>query len=87
MYMLRSDCMTNTNATNLRKNLFDYLNSAIEFNDIINVNTKKGNAIILSEQEYNGLLETLYLCSIPGMKERLEVGLQASAEDTVDFKW
>ncbi len=73
--------MTNTNATNLRKNLFDYLNSAIEFN------TKKGNAIILSEQEYNGLLETLYLCSIPGMKERLEVGLQASAEDTVDFKW
>ena len=32
--------MTNTNATNLRKNLFDYLNSVIEFNDIINVNTK-----------------------------------------------
>jgi len=79
--------MTNTNATNLRKNLFDYLNSAIEFNDIINVNTKKGNAIILSEQEYNGLLETLYLCSIPGMKEQLESGLQASSEDYVDFKW
>jgi len=26
----------------------------------------------LSEQEYNGLLETLYLSSIPGMKEQLE---------------
>lgn len=33
--------MTNTNATNFRKNLFEYLNLAIDFNDIINVNTKK----------------------------------------------
>lgn len=79
--------MTNTNATNLRKNLFDYLNSAIEFNDIINVNTKKGNAVILSEQEYNGLLETLYLTSVPGMKERLLEGADAKTKDCVDFKW
>ena len=64
--------MTNINATNLRKNLYEYLNSAVEFNDIINVNTKKGNAIIISEEEYNGLMETLYLCSIPSMKDRLE---------------
>lgn len=79
--------MTNTNASNLRKNLFEYLNSAIEFNDVINVNTKKGNAVILSEQEYNGLMETLYLCSIPGMKERLEGGLNAKEDDCVDFIW
>ena len=64
--------MTNTNATNLRKNLFSYLDSTIEYNDIINVNTKKGNVIIISESEYNGLLETLYLLSDPIMKEKLE---------------
>ena len=29
--------MTNTNATNLRKNLFSYLESAIDYNDVINV--------------------------------------------------
>ncbi len=79
--------MTNTNATNLRKNLFEYINSAIEFNDIINVNTKKGNAIILSEAEYNGLIETLYLCSIAGMKERLTEGLQADVSDCEEFQW
>ena len=79
--------MTNINATNLRKNLYEYLNSAVEFNDIINVNTKKGNAIIISEEEYNGLMETLYLCSIPSMKDSLEKGLQAKPEDCVDFKW
>lgn len=79
--------MTNTNSTNLRRNLFEYLNSAIEFNDIINVNTKKGNAVIISEQDYNGMIETIYLCSIPGMKERLIEGLNAKPEDREDFKW
>lgn len=79
--------MTNTNATNLRKNLFDYLNLAIDFNDVINVNTKKGNVIIMSEQDYNGLLETLYLTSIPGMKEILLEGMNAKAEDCEKFEW
>ena len=79
--------MTNTNSTNLRRNLFEYLNSAIEFNDVINVNTKRGNAVIISEQDYNGMLETIYLCSIPGIKERLIEGLNAKPEDREDFKW
>ena len=51
--------MTNTNATNFRKNLFEYLNLAIDFNDIINVNTKKGNVVIISEDEYNSLTEQI----------------------------
>ena len=36
--------MTNTNATNFRKNIFEYLNQAVEYNDVINVTTKNGNA-------------------------------------------
>lgn len=79
--------MTTVNATNLRNNLFSYLDSAIEYNDVINVNTKKGNAIIISEEEYNGLLETLYLVSNPDMKERLEIGLNATTEECEDFEW
>lgn len=55
--------MTNTNATHFRQNLFDYLNQAVLYNDVINVNTKNGNAILLSEEDYNGLLETVYLLS------------------------
>ena len=66
--------MTNTNATNLRKNL-------------LNVNTKSGNAIIMSEEEYNGMVETLRLLSIPGMKERLEEGVNTPLEDCEDFEW
>lgn len=79
--------MTNVNITNLRKNLFDYINQAIEYNDVINVNTREGNAVIISEEEYNSMMETLYLTSIPGVKERLEEGLNAKPEDCEEFGW
>lgn len=79
--------MTNINATNLRKNLFNYLDTAIVYNDVINVNTKKGNAVIISEAEYNGLLETLYLLSVPGMKDKLIKGLNTPIEECEALEW
>ena len=59
----------------------------IDYNDVINVNTKKGNAIIISETEYNGLLETLYLLSYPNMKEKIETAKNATDEDYEVFEW
>ena len=78
--------MTNTNATNLRKNLFEYLSQAVNFNDVINVSTKNGNAIILSAEDYNGLMETVYLMSDPNvmkdiMKSKEEPLEQGSVYD------
>ena len=52
--------MLNTNATNFRKNLFKYLDLAIDFNDVINVSTKKGNVVILSEEDYKGLIDSAF---------------------------
>ena len=43
--------MTNTNATNFRKNAFAYFDQAVMFGDVINVNTKHGNAIVISEED------------------------------------
>lgn len=60
--------MTNTNVTNLRKNLFEYLSQAVNFNDVINVSTKDGNAVILSADDYNGIMETVYLMSDPRVR-------------------
>ncbi len=61
--------MINTNITNFRKNIFGMLEQTVKYNEPINVNTKDGNAVIISEEDYNGFMETLYLSSIPGMKE------------------
>lgn len=63
--------MTNTNITNFRQNVFEYINQAVEFNDVINVNTKNGNAVIISESDYNSLIETLYLSSDARVKAEI----------------
>lgn len=79
--------MVNINITNFRKNIFSFIEQAIKYNDVVNISTKNGNAVILSEEDYNGLMETIYLNSIPGMKERIQEGMSAKVEDCEDFKW
>lgn len=66
--------MLNTNITNFRKNIFGILEKTIKFNEPVNISTKEGNAVIISEEDYNGLMETLYLSSVP-MKEKIIEGL------------
>lgn len=73
--------MYNTNATAFRKNLFGMLEQTIKFNEPININTRLGNAVVLSEEDYNGLMETLHLSSIPKLKEAIVEGLQTSLDE------
>ena len=75
--------MTTTTVTNFRKNVFTMVENAIRYNEPVNIITKDGNAIVISEEEYQGLLETLSLTSIYGMKEKLINGLNTPLEDTV----
>jgi PHD/YefM family antitoxin component YafN of YafNO toxin-antitoxin module len=75
--------MLNTNITNFRKNIFGLLEQTIKFNEPINISTKDGNAVIISEEDYNGLMETLYLSSIPGMKELIIEGIKTSVSECV----
>lgn len=63
--------MTNINITNFRKNIYELLEQAIKYNEPINISTKNGNAVVLSEEDYNSLMETLYISSIPNLKEEL----------------
>jgi PHD/YefM family antitoxin component YafN of YafNO toxin-antitoxin module len=76
--------MINISATRLRKNLSNYLDLVADQNEIIRVKTKNGNAVIISEHEYNGLMETLHIYSIPGMKERIIEGLNIKLEDCME---
>lgn len=70
--------MTNTNITNFRKNIYELLEQTIKYNEPINISTKNGNAIVLSEEDYNSLIETLYIESIPGLKEDI---IKAGSEE------
>ena len=79
--------MINTNATNFRKQLFELIEQTIKYNEPVNINTKNGKAVLISESEYNSLMETLYLTSIPGMKEKLENGVNTPLKECEEFEW
>lgn len=66
--------MTTTNISLLRKNLFTIFDNVIQFNEPVVVNTKRGNAVIISLEEYNAMIETIYLSSQPGLLEKIKEG-------------
>ena len=55
--------MTHTNITSFRKDIYNLLEQTIKYNEPINITTKNGNAIVLSEEDYNNIMETLYISS------------------------
>lgn len=75
--------MNTTTITNFRKNIYGMIERTVRYNEPINILTREGNAVMISEEDYNNLLETLYLNSVPGMHEKLIDGLNTSLEDTV----
>ena len=75
--------MTNTNITNFRKDIYEMLEQTIKYNEPINISTKNGNAVVLSEEDYNNLMETLYISSIPKLKEEIIKRANASDEEFV----
>ncbi len=77
------EMMTTTTVTNFRKNLYAMVENTVQFNEPVNITTKSGNAVMISEEEYRGLLETLHLTSVPGMREKLTEGLRTPLEDTL----
>ena len=75
--------MTNTNITNFRKDIYELVEQTIKFNEPINISTKNGNAVLLSEEDYNNLMETLYISSIPELKKDIIEALNEPIEEYV----
>lgn len=62
--------MSTINITNARQNLFQLVaDENVGFNPITIVNNKGKNAVLISEDEWKSIEETLYLSSIPGLVE------------------
>ena len=75
--------MTTTNITNFRKNAFDDVEQTIKYIQPVNITTKDGNAVLLSEEDYSGIMETLYLVLVPGMREKLMDAMKEPLEECV----
>lgn len=73
--------MSNTNITNARKNLYKLVNQVNETHEPVHIYGKKGNAVIVSEEDWKNIQETLYLTAIPGMRESIIKGMEEDPEE------
>ncbi len=67
-------------ATEARKSLYRLLDEVSESHEPIQITGKRGNAILISEDDWRAVQETLYLHSIPGMKESIVEGMDTPVE-------
>ena len=80
--------MIAANYTNFRANLKSYMDKAKNDYETIVVTSKDGNVVMLSEQEYNNILENLFIMSNPEMVRRLNESIKQLIDGkTVTFSF
>ena len=74
--------MKTISVTKAREKLYRLLDEAAESHDPVLVTGKRSNAVLVSEEDWRALQETLYLVTIPGMRESIREGLATPLEET-----
>ena len=67
--------MRTISATLARSDLYKVIDSTLEAHEPIQITSKRGNAILVSEADWRSIQETLHLVSIPGMRESILAGM------------
>ena len=71
-----AEIMTNLTATVARARLYSLIDQAAESSEPIRISGPRNSAILVSEKDWKAIQETLYLLSIPGMRESIRTGLK-----------
>ena len=70
--------MTILSASEARARLYGLLDEAAEAHEPIQISGKRNNAVLVSESDWRAIQETLYLLSVPGMRESIRKGMETS---------
>lgn len=73
--------MAATNATNARQNLFRLIEQVNFDHEPLLITGKKGSAVLVSEDDWRAIEETIYLNSIPGLAESIREGMDTAADE------
>ncbi|MCK5520567.1 MAG: type II toxin-antitoxin system Phd/YefM family antitoxin [Candidatus Marinimicrobia bacterium] len=80
--------MTILNATEARSKLYNLIDLTASSHQPIIITGKRSNAVLVSEEDWNAISETLYLTSIPGMRESIKEGLAEDLSNCAkDLDW
>ena len=80
--------MTTVNVTEARANLYKLIDDASVSHEPVVITGKRGNAVLVAEGDWNAINETLYLLSVPGMRESIIEGMRENLEETsTELEW
>jgi len=72
--------MTILNATEARTNLYRIMEQVAQSHQPVTITGKRANSVLISEEDWLAIQETLYLLSISGMRESIKEGLNTDIE-------
>ena len=80
--------MTILNVTEARSKLYNLIDETTETHQPIIITGKRGNAVLVSEEDWNSIAETLHLLSVPGMRESIKEGMKEElSESSSELDW
>ena len=80
--------MAAVTASEARANLYRLMDEVAESHDPLLITGKRGNAVLLSESDWNAIQETVHLLSIPGMRESIREGMDTPVDECdKDLDW
>ena len=82
--------MISTTISDFRKSISNFIKQTIQNNEQIHITTKNGNVVVISEEKYNNLMETLYLTSSEEMKKKIIDGKNTPLKNCIaedEVKW
>ena len=80
--------MPTVTATEARAKLYRLIDQAASSHEPIIITGKRANAVLISEDDWRAIQETLYLLSISGMRESIREGLETPVEECAeDLDW
>lgn len=73
--------MTTITASEARANLYRLIDEAASSHEPILITGKRSNAVLLSQEDWAAIQETLFLLSVPGMRDSIVEGLKAPIDE------
>ena len=80
--------MATLSASEARANLYRLMDLAAESHEPIVISGKRTNSVLIAEEDWAAIQETLFLLSVPGMRESIKSGMDESVDScSKDLDW
>jgi prevent-host-death family protein len=73
--------MTTVTATEARANLYRLIDEAAASHQPLLISGKRNKAVLICEEDWESIQETLFLLSVPGMRESIREGIKTPIEE------